>query len=74
MGRKQKIQTDALCDDCAVAFLSGIYGGLNDSQKQEVATLFAHGFSHISKTGLDFLRDCPDLFERVHSIDSNIIL
>lgn len=74
MFKKQKIQSEVLGDDYAVAFLSGIYDGLNDTQKQEVAQLFAHGFSHISEDGIDLLRDCPDLLERVHSINPNIIV
>lgn len=74
MGRKKKLQTDSLGDDFAVAFLSGVYDGLSLESKEEVATLFAHGFTSLSKTGIQLLRDCPDLLERVHSINPDLVI
>lgn len=70
--KKMKIQNDCLSDDHAVAFLAGLYDSLESAQKEEVALLFAHGFRFLSHDGISFLRDCPDLVERVHSINPNL--
>lgn len=70
--KKMKIQSDCLSDDHAVSILTGAYYSLQPELKEGVAFLFAHGFRFLSHDGISFLRDCPDLLERVRSINPDL--